>query len=122
MNTTKNFVWVMLLAFFLVQFYVPEAIAGIQCYARDSYSVNFIIAVQETLRSNGIDSGPVDGLWGSKTEHGVAAFQRSEGLSVIYDLNGPTLRALFGENFDPERYGLVPNPEMPSGIFEEHCR
>jgi len=64
----------------------------------------------------------VDGLWGQKTERGVAAFQRSKELNATYDLDGPTLRAFFGEGFEPRSYGLVPNPLMPAGIFEQHCR
>ena len=122
MIKVKPFICVILFALFLVQFPIPEAVAGIRCYARDSYSKNFIIAVQETLKANGIDPGPVDGLWGSKTERGIAAFQRSKELDLTHDLDGPTLRALFGEGFDPKSYGLVPNDLMPAGIFEQHCR
>ena len=122
MNNTRQIICFMLFAIFLVQFHVSEAKAGIRCYALDSYSKSFIIAVQETLESKGIDPGPVDGVWGSKTERGVAAFQQSVGLNVTYDLNGPTLRKLFGEGFDPKIYGLAPNPAMPAGIFEQRCR
>ena len=112
----------MLLVLFIVLFIVPETTAGIRCYARDSYSTNFIMAVQETLKANGIDPGPIDGRWGSRTERAVAAFQRSMGLDHGLGLNGPTLKALFGEDFDPESYGLLPNPHMPPGIFDQHCR
>jgi peptidoglycan hydrolase-like protein with peptidoglycan-binding domain len=123
MNNTRPFAYgLLLLALLLVKLHMPEAVAGIRCYARDSFSKNFIIAVQEMLNASGINAGPVDGLWGPNTERGVGAFQRSRGLEVTYDLNGPTLRALFGEGFDPKKYGLVPNPSMPAGIFERHCQ
>ena len=118
-NLLTCFVLFTLLHFLLL---VSVAAAGLNCYARDSYSKNFIISVQEMLKANGIDPGPVDGLWGTKTERGIAAFQQLKGLQPTYDLNGPTLRALFGEGFDPKRYGLVPSPGMPAEIFEQHCR
>ncbi len=122
MNGTRQIICFMLFAIFLVQFHISEARADIRCYALDSYSNNFIMVVQETLKAKGIDPGPVDGLWGSKTERGVAAFQRAVGLNVTYDLNGPTLRKLFGEGFDPKIYGLAPNPAMPAGIFKHNWR
>ncbi|MGD9250711.1 MAG: peptidoglycan-binding domain-containing protein [Desulfobacterales bacterium] len=118
----KTLSGVMLLVLVIVLFSVPETTAGIRCYARDSYSTNFIMAVQETLKANGIDPGPIDGRWGAMTERAVAAFQRSMGLAHGLGLNGPTLKALFGEDFDPESYGLLPNPHMPPGIFDQHCR
>ena len=122
MNNVRPMIFVFLLILFLAQFPIQETIAGIRCYARDSYSRNFIIAIQETLKQKGIDPGPVDGLWGPKTERGIATFQRMMGLNYGLGLNGPTLRALFGDGFDPKRYGLEPNPGMPPGIFEQHCR
>lgn len=123
MRSDKNFWLIMLFVSWIAQFYIPVTVAaGIRCYARDSYSQNFIVAIQETLQANGIDPGPVDGLWGAKTEKAIAAFQRAEGLDSGLGLNGPTLKALFGEGFDPESYGLLPNPHMPAGIFDQHCK
>jgi peptidoglycan hydrolase-like protein with peptidoglycan-binding domain len=118
----KTLSGVVLLVVFIVHFNAPETTAGIRCYARDSYSTNFIVAVQETLKANGFDPGPIDGRWGAMTERAVAAFQRSKGWAHGLGLNGQTLKALFGENFDPESYGLLPNPHMPPGIYDQHCR
>lgn len=122
MRYIKRETQVLLLALCIIIAQSPAAFAGISCYARDMYSENFIIAVQESLLAAGMNPGPIDGLWGSKTANAVADFQRSKGLYRTFDLNGATGRALFGENFDPESYGLVPNPEMPADIFKENCR
>ena len=112
----------LLLGLFLAMSQSSTVLAGIQCYARDAYSKNFIIAIQETLREHHLEPGIIDGKWGSTTEGALGAFQGQSGLPATHDLNGPTLRALFGVNFDTEKYGLVPNSKMPADIFDEHCR
>jgi peptidoglycan hydrolase-like protein with peptidoglycan-binding domain len=38
--------------------------------------------VQSRLRTLGFDSGPVDGIFGTRTEQGVRAFQQARGLVV----------------------------------------
>jgi hypothetical protein len=122
MRNVSSTIQGLLLGLFLAISQSSIVLAGIQCYARDAYSKNFIIAIQETLRDHHLDPGPIDGRWGSTTGRALAAFQGRSGLPATHDLNGPTLRALFGENFDTEKYGLVPNPKMPADIFDEHCR
>jgi peptidoglycan hydrolase-like protein with peptidoglycan-binding domain len=50
--------------------------------------------VQKELKSEGIDPGPVDGIWGPKTSQGVRQFQKAQGLEETGQLNGRTLSAL----------------------------
>jgi hypothetical protein len=122
MRNVSSTIQGLLLGLFLAMSQSSTVLAGIQCYARDAYSKNFIIAIQETLREHHLEPGIIDGKWGSTTETALAAFQRQSGLPATRDLNGPTLRALFGVNFDTEKYGLVSNSKMPADIFDEHCR
>ncbi len=119
---TFLFFGILLMISLILQVSAPNVSAGYRCYARDSYAHNLIIAVQETIKKSGFDPGKIDGRWGPKTAHGVRKFQQSNGLKMTGDLDGPTLRAIFGDNFNPVKYGLVPNPEMPQDIFDEYCR
>lgn len=98
---------------------VSSAHAGLRCY---DLSKNLILAVQEVLLDQGFEPGPVDGILGPKTTQAVAAYQQSKGLDVTYDLNGSTLRLIFGPAFRPEAYSLEPNPDLPPDLFEEECR
>lgn len=50
--------------------------------------------VQKELKSEGIDPGPIDGIWGPKTSQGVRQFQKAQGLEETGQLNGRTLSAL----------------------------
>ena len=50
--------------------------------------------VQKELKSEGIDPGPIDGIWGPKTSRGVREFQKARGLEDSGQLNGKTLAAL----------------------------
>jgi peptidoglycan hydrolase-like protein with peptidoglycan-binding domain len=50
--------------------------------------------VQKELKSEGINPGPIDGIWGPKTSKGVREFQKAQGLEQTGQLNGRTLSAL----------------------------
>ena len=52
---------------------------------------------QEILTEKGYDPGPVDGLWGERTETAVRAFQRDKGLTADGVLGPVTLDALFAD-------------------------
>ncbi|MBD3306373.1 DUF1566 domain-containing protein [candidate division KSB3 bacterium] len=45
---------------------------------------------QQQLQIVGYDPGPVDGLWGPKTQAAVKAFQRDAGLAATGNLDDPT--------------------------------
>jgi len=80
------------------------------------------MAVQETLTKAGFSPGPADGAWGLKTTRALAAFQRARRLDDTGDLNGASLRALFGESATAEKYGLLPEPNLPIEIFAKVCK
>lgn len=50
--------------------------------------------VQEQLKAEGIDPGPIDGRWGPRTSQAVREFQQSEGIETTAQLDEPTLAAL----------------------------
>lgn len=50
--------------------------------------------VQEKLKQEGYQVGPVDGIWGPKTQSAVREFQQAEGLEATGQLNQQTLAAL----------------------------
>jgi N-acetylmuramoyl-L-alanine amidase len=50
--------------------------------------------VQLRLRQAGFYNGPVDGVWGARTETAIDRFQRARGLDVTGDLNPDTAAAL----------------------------
>ena len=123
MNSYFKFTGKLVSAVILLSFLMPPAVAGVQCYSRDSYSKNFISAVQKELKAKGFYSGPVNGHWGPKTERGLDEFKaRRVSGSYTIGLDANTLRALFGPDADPEKYGLSPNTKLPPDIFKTSCR
>jgi hypothetical protein len=50
--------------------------------------------VQESLRAQDINAGPVDGIWGPRTSAAVREFQQTQGLDASGQLNAQTLGAL----------------------------
>jgi peptidoglycan hydrolase-like protein with peptidoglycan-binding domain len=50
--------------------------------------------VQKELKAEGINPGPIDGIWGPKTSRGVREFQKAQNLEETGQLNGKTLSAL----------------------------
>lgn len=50
--------------------------------------------VQEKLKQEGYQVGPVDGIWGPRTQSAVREFQQAEGLEATGELNQQTLAAL----------------------------
>lgn len=53
--------------------------------------------VQQQLREIGIYSGPIDGIYGQKTQRAVERFQRNQQLAVTARLDGRTLDAIRDE-------------------------
>ncbi|MEW5866438.1 MAG: L,D-transpeptidase family protein [Bacillota bacterium] len=78
----------------------------------------FIADVQEMLARLGFDPGQPEGVFVSKTEDAVRAFQREHGLEVTGVIDCKTLKALY-EEADPGGYPAVlmeggEAPESPS--------
>jgi len=57
-------------------------------------SSTIIYQAQQRLKELGYDPGPLDGVWGKKTERAVKEFQRDNGLSVTGKLDGITKEKL----------------------------
>jgi hypothetical protein len=53
-----------------------------------------IVNVQVTLKRDGYDPGPVDGILGPQTREAIAAFQADNGLAITSAVDGPTLQTL----------------------------
>lgn len=53
-------------------------------------------AVQRKLAELGYSPGPIDGIFGSKTEAAVIAFQTDQGLTVNGEVDDETRQSLFG--------------------------
>jgi peptidoglycan hydrolase-like protein with peptidoglycan-binding domain len=62
--------------------------------------------LQQQLKDQGIDPGPVDGVMGPLTQQGVQVFQQQQGLAASGNLNQQTLNAL---DIEAEEFmGLAP--------------
>lgn len=82
-----------------------------------SKSKELVRKIQHELARKGFDPGPIDGIWGRKTEKAVRAFQATTGL-VTDGIVGPiTSKMLFGA-------ALKPNAEDEPAIpwFQEARR
>lgn len=58
--------------------------------------------IQHELARKGFDPGPIDGIWGRKTEKAVRAFQLVSGLLVDGIVGPKTSAALFGQELKPD--------------------
>jgi hypothetical protein len=77
--------------------------------------------VQEQLQARGMDPGPVDGIWGPRTQEAVQQFQREQGLETTGQLNARTLAALdiidegnAAAGASPRALRDGPQPPLPS--------
>ncbi len=53
-----------------------------------------ILAIQRALDERGLQTGPVDGVWGERTESAIANLQRAHGMAASGDLDPRTLTLL----------------------------
>lgn len=60
-----------------------------------SFADGLVKKAQQFLVEKGIDPGPVDGFWGSRTKSGLMEFQKMEGLAVSGQLDEATQKRLF---------------------------
>ena len=75
-------------------------------------------ALQRRLRTNGMRPGPIDGLFGPRTEAAVERFQREGGLQVDGIVGPSTRRALNGEG----ARSLQRRPRPPAGPLGQDDR
>ena len=68
--------------------------AGQDASAPPPVSRQLIRSVQENLKAEGIDAGPIDGIWGRRTSQGVREFQQAQGFDTSGQLNAQTISAL----------------------------
>lgn len=57
-------------------------------------SARLVRNVQGELQAQGVDPGPLDGIWGPRTHQAVREFQEANSLEATGQLNAPTLAAL----------------------------
>ncbi|PTL76870.1 peptidoglycan-binding protein [Vitiosangium sp. GDMCC 1.1324] len=67
-----------------------------------------VLDAQKELKAAGFNPGPLDGIFGPKTEAAVKAFQKSHGLVQDGIIGPKTWSALKGDRFDPA------HPKPPS--------
>jgi hypothetical protein len=71
-----------------------EPITVIYRYKTPMMGGETVKAIQQALKDQGFDPGPVDGFYGPQTEAGVMAFQLAEGLMVDGEVGPQTAEAL----------------------------
>lgn len=74
-----------------------------------------IRAIQQALDKQGLQAGPVDGVWGERTVSAIGNLQRARGMAASGELDAHTLAALgflpaATERTAPRRPGQVPGP------------
>lgn len=62
--------------------------------APDAKDQRLVRKVQQELKAEGIDPGPIDGLWGPKTSRAVRQFQKEARIDASGQLDARTLSAL----------------------------
>jgi outer membrane protein len=74
----------------IVNIVVFLAIAGLMAPDIAPAYDQFVYKIQSKLKSLGYNPGPVDGIWGPKTEEAVKAFQYDSGLAATGRINRRT--------------------------------
>lgn len=62
--------------------------------SEDHWPSNLVRAIQDRLKSLGIDTGPIDGVYGPKTKRGIMEFQYSKKLKVDGKISRKLIREL----------------------------
>ena len=62
--------------------------------AQSKHSPEVVKQVQQQLKQQGINAGPVDGQWGPQTQQGVKQFQEKQNIQASGQLDQETLSAL----------------------------
>ena len=67
---------------------------GLLCICRASDASELILQAQKQLKASGYHPGPLDGMWGGKTEAALKKFQQARGLDITGELDENTKYAL----------------------------
>ena len=110
MTTRLNMVLLLagtLLSIFILETSLPTADIGTAAYAgsrasrsenQTVYSYNMVRKAQRVLTDLGYNPGPIDGLWGPKTQSAVYQFQIDNDLFATGMLDMETRKILFSGN------------------------
>lgn len=74
---------------------------------------------QRRLKAHGFDPGPVDGIWGDRSEEALKAFQRAKGLYAD-GVNGPITQAALNCPPDTSPVAADPGGELIGAGFWKH--
>lgn len=72
----------------------PQASAAQGATTPTATDPQLVRKVQQELKAEGINPGPIDGIWGPKTSQAVQQFQQKRGLQASGQLDARTLSAL----------------------------
>ena len=85
-----------------VLFLVAMVLFLFQTGVSNSFADNLIRKAQSSMLLRGINPGPVDGIWGPRTQRGVWAYQEWAGLPVTGKLDAATKNRLFSKLYSPK--------------------
>ncbi len=97
--------FIAIIGFFILQIGVVSALAD-----------TLVKKAQESLIEQGLNPGPVDGLWGPKTEGALKQFQEKNGISVSGKLDEETKNLLF--SVKKEELSVEATPSEPPPMEE----
>lgn len=91
--------WFLVLALGAVPAWVQAAGADggqakLQAVDSDRLAAEDVRRIQQSLNQQGYASGPVDGIWGARTEGALGNFQQDKGIEATGSLNEETALAL----------------------------
>ena len=81
--------------FLVAVFALTLCLQGTISTASAEEGASLVRKIQEALKAQGFDPGPLDGFWGSKTESALKEFQESKGLEGSGKFTPKTKRNLF---------------------------
>lgn len=96
----NNFKWSELLSS-KVLFLAAMVLFLFQTGVSNSFADNLIRKAQSSMLLRGVNPGPVDGVWGPRTQRGVWAYQEWAGLPVTGKLDTATQNRLFSTLYSP---------------------
>ncbi|MBE0597255.1 MAG: peptidoglycan-binding protein [Desulfuromonadales bacterium] len=88
---------------------------GQQSGQAEQLSESQVRQIQQQLQAQGVDPGPIDGIWGPQTSQALEQFQQQEGIAASGQPDQETLQSL-GVETDQEFMGVSP------GFGEEQQR
>ena len=89
---------------------------------RDYPAGSVIYRAQKKLKQIGYNPGPLDGVWGSKTQKAVKQFQQDSGLPVTGNLDAETRRQLLPMTNGDQKGGSVGRQQKYSLMTAQEAR